>query len=72
MARPVYARPSFNQFLGNSNAKEVHDLKKEQGACQIDTVLRGRHGVVFFPDTVEQAHREEYDDCGHCIGVTKR
>jgi hypothetical protein len=72
MARSVRSRPSINQFLGNSNTREVHYLKNEKGQCQIGEILRAGHAVVFLPDTVQQAHREDFDDCGHCIGRSPR
>lgn len=72
MANPVYSRPSMNRFLGNRNSLEVHDLKNEQGSCQIKAILRARHAMVFLPDTLGQAHREGYENCGHCLGEAKR
>jgi hypothetical protein len=72
MANPVYSRPSMNNFLGNKNSFQVHDLRNEQGPCQVKQVLRSRNAVAFFPDTLAQAHREGYDSCGHCLGDTKR
>ena len=72
MANPVYSRPSMNHFLGNRNSLQVHDLRNEQGQCQIKQVLRSRHAVVFFPDTLGQPHREGYENCGHCLGRAKR
>jgi hypothetical protein len=72
MANPVYSRPSMNRFLGNKHSLQVHNLKKEQGSCQIKQILRARNAVVFLPDTLGQAHREGYDNCGHCLGESKR
>jgi hypothetical protein len=30
------------------------------------------HGVEFVPDTIEQAHSENYDNCAKCIGNSRR
>lgn len=65
------SRPT-ERFLGNSNTREVHDLWREQTNCQIDEIIRAGNGVVFSPDTLEQAHAEGYDNCGWCIGSSTR
>lgn len=72
MATPVLTRPVSYRYLGNTNTKEVHDLQREQTACQINEILRARHAVVFTPDTLVQAHSEGYDNCAHCIGKSTR
>lgn len=71
MATRVSTRP-VQRYLGNTNTKEVHDLRNEQTNCQIDELLRAGHGVVFTPDTLTQAHAEGYDNGAYCIGGSKR
>lgn len=71
MATPVKTRPA-NRYLGNTNKREVHDLRNEKTSCQVDAILRAGHGVVFTPDTLAQAHAEGYDNCSHCIGGSTR
>lgn len=71
MASPTRVRPT-NRFLGNTNKKEVHDLRSEKPNCQIDAILRAGHGVVFSPDTLTQARSEGYDNCAYCVGGSTR
>ena len=64
-----------SQFVGNTNKKEVHDLDNEKTGeheCQIDEIIETSHVKIFNPDTLEQAHKEGYDNCEHCIGGSKR
>lgn len=68
---PTYGR----QFVGNTNKKEVHDLDNEktgENKCQIDEIIKAGHATIFSPDTLEQAHKEGYDNCAHCIGSSTR
>jgi hypothetical protein len=51
---------------------EVHDLLAETEQCQIPEILRAGNAVRFDPDTLEQAHREGYDNCAWCIGGSTR
>lgn len=63
------------RYLGNKNKKEVHDQQKEdtsKSGCQIDEFLRAGHGVGFNPDTLDQAHKEGYDNCAKCLGGSRR
>ncbi len=74
MSSPTKSREN-KRFLGNRNKMEVHDQTKEdrsQGGCQIDEFLMSGHGVEFVPDTIEQAHSENYDNCAKCIGNSRR
>ena len=59
------------RFLGNSNTKEVHDLTRTETNCQIPEILP-EHKVWFTPDTLQQAHREGYDNCAYCLGGSRR
>lgn len=68
MATPVSSRPAGKQFLGNTNTKEVHNLRNEQTQCQIDEIISAGHAVVFTPDTVEQAKQEGYDRGHYYLG----
>jgi len=72
MSTPVYNRPFNKRYLGNTNKMEVHDLKNEQPQCQIDEIIAAGHAVVFTPDTLEQAHKEGFDNGAYCIGGSTR
>ena len=72
MSTPVYHRPYNKRYLGNVHKMEVHDLKNEQPQCQIDEIVRAGHAVVFTPDTLEQAHKEGFDNGAYCIGGSTR
>lgn len=68
-------RSKYGQrYLGNSNHSnmEVHDLHNEKPQCQIDAILAAGHAVRFIPDTLDEAHRNGYDNCAYCIGNSKR
>ena len=67
MAYPVYSRGN-RKYIGNTNTKEVHNLRNEKPQCQIDKILRAMHAVGFIPDTLDQAHSEGYDNGEYCIG----
>jgi len=72
MARRPWA-PMYNKrFCGNTNEMEVHDLDNEKIACQIEEIIDAGHAVTFNPDTLEQAHSEDFDNCHHCIGGSLR
>ena len=74
MSYPTSTRNN-RRFLGNRNKTEVHDLTQEDkntNGCQIDEFLRAGHGVHFIPDDLNQAHREDYDNCAKCIGNSRR
>ena len=50
---------------------EVHDLDSEDTAlngCQIDEIIEADHARGFDPDTLAQAHKEDFDNCAKCIG----
>ena len=74
MAIPVSSRPVGKRYLGNSSRTkmEVHDLWNEKPQCQIDEIIKAGHAVIFEPDTLEQAHKEGYDNGAYCIGDSKR
>ena len=39
---------------------------------QIDEIIRAGHAKAFNPDTLTQAHSEDYDNCAYCIGGSRR
>lgn len=64
-----------HHYLGNDNPNgdhEVHDLKNEKAQCQVDVILSNAHAVGFIPDSLDQAHADGFDNCGHCIGNSTR
>lgn len=74
MSLSTQIRPYGKRFLGNKNPSniEVHDLHHENNNCQINEIVRSGHAVTFYPDTLDQAHHEGYDNCAYCIGNSKR
>jgi len=60
------------RYCGNVNKKEVHDLDNEKPQCQIDEIIAAGHARTFTPDTLEQAHKEGYDNGAYCIGGSRR
>lgn len=70
---PVYPTSSRIglAYLGNKNTTEVHRLANETAQCQIDEILRADHAVKFIPDTLDEAHRNGYDNCAYCIGGSR-
>ena len=72
MATPVTAKPRAKRYLGNTNSKEVHDLKNETAQCQIGEIIAAGHAVVFQPDTWAQAKKEGYDRGHYCMGGSTR
>lgn len=61
-----------SRFCGNSSPskKEVHDLDNEKPVCQIDEIIRAGHAVPF--NSLDDAHRQGYDNCAYCIGGSRR
>ena len=69
------ARRDGYRYLGNTNKMEVHDLDNEDtspNGCQIDEMIRAGHAVRFNPDTLEEAHRQGYDNSAKCLGGSRR
>jgi len=65
------ARRDGFRFLGNRNSNEVHDLDNEDtrpSGCQINEILHRGTGVAFYPDTIEKARDQGFDNCAKCIG----
>lgn len=65
-------RSPFNgkRFIGNTNTNEVHDLDNEKPGCKIDQI-KDSHVKTFVPDTLQEAHRQCFDNCAYCIGNSK-
>jgi hypothetical protein len=57
------------RYLGNKNTTEVHDTHNEKANCQLSEIKSKK---VFNPDTLQQAHREGYDNCAYCLGGSRR
>ncbi len=74
MATSINSRPKDKRYLGNSSSDhmEVHDLHNEKPQCQIDEIIKAGNAVVFSPDTLEQAHKEGYDNCAYCLEGSQR
>lgn len=58
------------QYLGNVNNKEVHDLDREKSMCQIDEIIRAGHDRPF--NTLVEARAQGYDNCYYCLGASAR
>ncbi len=71
MATSISARLVGNQFLGNTDTTEVHELTRES-QCQIAAIAQNDQAVTFSPVTLAQARSEGYDNCHHCIGGSTR
>jgi hypothetical protein len=70
MARRYTGNMSGEQFLGNTNTTEVHDLDQEKTSCQIDEIIRARHDKPF--KTHAAARAAGYDNCAKCLGNSAR
>ncbi len=59
------------QYYGNRSAskKEVHHVPSKTANYQLDEI---KDGVRFVPDTLEEAHKNCYDNCHYCIGGSTR
>lgn len=53
------------RYLGNSKAREVHDLKNAKRQCQVDKIPAD-HRVAFR--TLREAVAAKYDYCAYCFG----
>lgn len=59
------------RYIGNTNTMEVHDLDNETRNCQIDEI-KHEHVKTFTPDSLDEAHRQGFDNCAYCIGGSTR
>lgn len=63
------------RYLGNMSKKEVHDLNNEDtdpNGCQIDEIVASNNATTFSPDTLDEAHKQGYDNCDKCLGNSYR
>lgn len=58
------------QYCGNQNKMEVHDLDNEQTNCQIDEIIRAGNDRPF--NSLTAAHNAGYDNCHWCLGGSRR
>ena len=68
MTRRRTGHMNGEQYLGNMNTKEVHDLDNEDpspGGCQIDEIISAGHGRPF--GSLAEAHPQGYDNCAKCL-----
>jgi hypothetical protein len=73
MTRQYTCNMNGQQFLGNVNTREVHDLDNEDTAdngCQIDEIIRA--GLCEPFSALSTAHIAGYDNCAKCIGNSRR
>lgn len=73
MSRRYAGNMNGEQFLGNTNSKEVHDLDNEDtnaSGCQIDEIIRAGHDTPFRSLTA--AHAAGYDNCAKCLSGSRR
>lgn len=73
MARRYKGHMNGEQYLGNTNKTEVHDLDNEKtgtNECQIDEIIKAGHDKPFT--TLAAAHGAGYDNCAYCLGGSKR
>lgn len=70
MARRRTGNMNGEQYLGNTESKEVHDLDNEQTNCQIDEIIRAGHDRPF--DTLQAAKKAGYDNCAWCLEGSTR
>ena len=65
---PLY----YSRHCGNINKMRVHDLENEKKQCQIDDIIDSVQAINFYPDTLEQARGEGYNNCAYCIGGRRK
>lgn len=58
------------QYLGNVNTKEVHDLDNEKTACQINEIIAAGHDRPY--NSLSTSHGDGYDNCAYCLGNSTR
>ena len=52
-------------YMASTRTKKVHDINKITPECQTRDEYHFRK--YFSPDTLEQAHKEGYSSCKHCL-----
>lgn len=66
----ISSRLVSDRFLGAEAEMIVHDLENEnttEQECYNDEIIERGSSVVFNPDNIEEAHRQEFDNCEYCI-----
>jgi hypothetical protein len=73
MTRRYTGNMNGEQYLGNTNNMEVHDLDNEKTApnqCQIDEIIRAGNDKPFT--SLAAAHAAGHDNCAYCLGGSTR
>ena len=70
MARRYTGHMNGEQWLGNTNKREVHDLDNEKTSCQIDEIIRAGHDRPYI--SYQLAKAAGLDNCAYCIGNSRR
>ena len=70
MSRRYNGNMNGEQYLGNMNEMEVHDLDNETGNFQIDKIIDAGNDRPYR--TVQTAHDDGHDNCHYCIGGSTR
>ena len=58
--------PTTFNYLGNKSTGEVHYIPCDTTMCHLDKIIKSGNGVVFIPDTIEEAYSCDYDSCVYC------
>lgn len=53
-------------YLGDLQSKVVHDLSNMKTECNIVNI-KPKFKHYFIPDTVDEAEKEGFSHCTHCI-----
>ena len=63
---------SGERYLANASRSkmEVHDLDNEKTQCQVDEIIRAGHDRPY--NSHDQARRDGYDNCAHCLAGSTR
>ena len=73
MAKRHRGNMNGEQYCGNINTMEVHDLDNEDttsNGCQIDEIIRAGHDRPF--NSLQVAHTQGYDNCAKCLRGSTR
>lgn len=73
MGRRYTGNMSGEQYCGNVNKMEVHDLDNEDtssNGCQIDEIIAAGHDRPY--KYLSDAKAAGYDNCAKCIGNSYR
>ena len=67
MARRNEGHMKGEQYLGNTDKNEVHDLdnEKTKNECQIDEIIAAGNDKPY--KTLTAAHNDGYGDCDYCL-----